>query len=51
VSKELKMLLVSILLMFIGGFLLWLGQRDCEMIEYQDLDGSHFIQVCKGQGE
>lgn len=46
-SKNTKMLWISILLMLIGvAALLW-SNRNCEIIEYQDLQGTHTMQVCK----
>ena len=47
-SKEAKLLLVSVVLVLLGAVMLVLSARDCETIEYQDLSGTHTMQVCKG---
>jgi hypothetical protein len=48
-SSELKILLFTIMLIGIGITALMFSLRNCETIEYQDLNGSHFIQVCEGK--
>lgn len=50
-SKELKLLLISVGLVVAGVIALLLSARNCEYVEYQDLDGSHYVQVCEGTGE
>jgi hypothetical protein len=47
-NKELKMLLISILLVVIGFVALTWQTKYCYPVEYQDIDGSHCVQVCKG---
>jgi hypothetical protein len=49
VSSELKILLFTIMLISIGITALIFSLQNCETVEYQDLNGSHFIQVCKGE--
>lgn len=50
-NKELKLLLFSLLGLIVAIIILyWATNRHCEMVEYQDLDGSHFVQVCEGNG-
>lgn len=48
VSKELKMLLITMTL-FIGGIvLIYVTQHyKCATIEYQDLGGAHSVDVCE----
>ena len=48
-SSKLKILLFTIMLIGIGITALVLSLRHCETIEYQDLNGSHFMQVCEGK--
>lgn len=47
-SKELKMLLITMTL-FIGGIvLIYVTQHyKCATIEYQDLGGAHSVDVCE----
>lgn len=45
-SKELKMLLIPIMLVVVGIIAFWYSQRNCYQIEYQDLNGSHTTTVC-----
>ena len=46
-SKEAKLLFISIVLVLVGAVAFMLSARDCEWIEYQDLEGIHTMQVCK----
>ena len=48
-SSELKVLLLALALILISIFFFWLSSRHCSQVEYQDLNGSHFIQVCEGE--
>jgi hypothetical protein len=48
-SSELKILLFTIMLIGIGITALMFSLRHCDTVEYQDLNGSHFIQVCEGE--
>jgi hypothetical protein len=48
-SKELKLLLIAFGLILVSIFVFWLQSRNCSQVEYQDLNGSHTIQVCKGE--
>jgi hypothetical protein len=50
-SKEAKLLLISIVLVILGAVVLVLSARECDTIEYQDLDGTHTMQICEGVGE
>jgi hypothetical protein len=50
-SKEAKLLFISMALVVLGAIALWLSARTCDTIEYQDLDGTHTMQVCEGTGE
>lgn len=46
-TKELKMVLITLMLITIGIIALWWSQRNCYQIEYQDLNGSHWLNVCE----
>jgi len=48
-SSELKMLLLTIMLIGVGVLALLISQRNCYQVEYQDLNGSHFTTVCEGE--
>lgn len=50
-SKELKLLLISFLLILVAIVIFWYQQQGCHQVEYQDLQGSHTIQVCEEAGE
>ena len=47
-NSELKLLLVAFALTLLGLILLIVGQSKCETVEYQDLQGTHTTQVCRG---
>ena len=47
-SDELRLLLVSILLLMLGFVALTWQTKECYPVEYQDLNGSHYVQVCEG---
>jgi flagellar biosynthesis/type III secretory pathway M-ring protein FliF/YscJ len=51
VSKELKMLLIAFLLILVGIVVIWWENQNCYQVEYQDLQGSHTVQVCDQEGE
>jgi hypothetical protein len=52
VSKELKMLLITMAL-FVGGVVyMYVSQHyKCETIEYQDLGGAHSMDICEWVNE
>lgn len=46
-SKEAKMLFISLLLMVVGVILLYLNQNyECSVVEYQDTYGTHSQTEC-----
>jgi len=46
-SKELKLLIISLTLMLVGiGLLYWTQNYTCSIVEYQDLHGTHSINEC-----
>jgi len=46
-SKELKLLLVSLLLIVLGiGYMYWQQNYTCSTYEYQDLTGTHSVSEC-----
>jgi hypothetical protein len=47
-SDELRLLLVSILLFMLGFVALTWQTKECYQLEYQNLSGTHFKQICKG---
>lgn len=49
VNKNLLLLLISIVLVIVGFWVAVETSRDCEQIEYQDLQGTHYMTVCKGE--
>jgi hypothetical protein len=49
VNKELKLLLIAFALLLLGIAAMFWQYRGCETVEYQDLNGSHFMQVCEGE--
>jgi len=48
-NNELKMLLIAFMLLIVGIVVFWYQQQGCHQVEYQDLNGSHFMQVCEGK--
>ena len=50
VNKNLLRLAVAIVLVAIGVWMLIMSNPDCELIEYQNLSGTHYMSVCKGKG-
>lgn len=50
VNKNLLLLLISFLLVVVGIWLAVMSNPDCELIEYQNLSGTHYMSVCKGKG-
>jgi hypothetical protein len=47
-NKQLKLLLISILLVCVGFVALTWQTVKCYPVEYQDINGSHYVQVCEG---
>jgi hypothetical protein len=47
-SDELRLLLISILLLVLGFVALTWQTKECYQLEYQNLTGTHFKQVCEG---
>jgi len=47
-SDELRLLLISILLLTVGFVVLTWQTKECYQLQYQNLTGTHFKQVCKG---
>lgn len=47
-SDELRLLLISVLLLILGFVALTWQTKECYQLEYQNLSGTHFKQVCKG---
>lgn len=46
-SKEAKLLFISLLLMVLGvGLLYWTQNYECTTVEYQDLQGTHSKTDC-----
>jgi hypothetical protein len=48
VNKELRLLLLSILLLVVGIVALTWQTKKCYPVEYQDDSGSHYVEVCEG---
>ena len=48
-NSELKLLIVAGSLLLIGLLFLLAGESNCETVEYQDLNGTHYTQVCGGE--
>ena len=46
-SSEMKLLLLTIMLIAVGIVAFWYSLRNCHQVEYQDLSGSHFVNVCE----
>jgi len=51
VNKNLLLLLISIVLVIVGFWVAVESSRDCRVIEYQDLKGTHSMTVCEGATE
>jgi uncharacterized protein (UPF0333 family) len=50
-NKELKLLLISMVLMFVVTIALYLIQNyECTTSEYQDLNGPHSVTKCEKNG-
>jgi hypothetical protein len=47
-SSELRLLLISILLVVVGFVALTWQTYRCYPVEYQDINGSHYVEVCEG---
>lgn len=46
-SKELKLLLISLLCLVLGiGYMYWQQNYTCSTVEYQDMKGTHSINEC-----
>jgi len=46
-NKELKLLIISLLLMLVGlGYFYWQQNYTCSTYEYQDLQGTHSRSEC-----
>jgi hypothetical protein len=51
-NKDLKVLFISFGLLFgLVIVLYFVQERNCETVEYQDLQGTHTEQVCEGLNE
>lgn len=50
VNKNLLLLLISITLVIIGFWVLVETSRECSVVEYQNLSGTHYKTVCEGKG-
>ena len=48
VNKELRLLLISILLVIVGFVALTWQTYRCYPVKYQDINGSHYVEVCEG---
>jgi len=48
-NQELKMLLIAFMLLIVGIVVFWYQQQGCYQVEYQDLNGSHYMTVCEGK--
>lgn len=46
-SKELKLVLISLVLVLFGLAMVLLDNAGCKKVVYQDNYGSHYVQVCK----
>lgn len=49
VNKNLLLLLISIVLVVIGFWVAIESSRNCYVVEYQDLKGTHTKTICEGQ--
>lgn len=47
-SDKLRLLLIAFLLVIVGFVALTWQTVKCYPVEYQDLNGSHYVQVCGG---
>jgi len=47
-SKELRLLLLSLLLVVAGFVALAWQTNKCYPVEYQNINGSHYVEVCGG---
>ena len=50
VNKNLLLLRISITVVSIGFWVLVETSRDCTVVEYQNLSGTHYKTVCEGKG-
>ena len=50
VNKNLLLLLISIVLVIVGFWVAVESSRDCSIVEYQNLSGTHYKTVCEGRG-
>lgn len=50
VNKNLLLLLISIVLVIVGFWVAVETSRDCSVVEYQNLSGTHYKTVCEGKG-
>jgi hypothetical protein len=48
-NSELKLLLIAGSLLLIGLLFLLNAKSHCQQVEYQDLNGTHYTQVCGGE--
>jgi hypothetical protein len=48
-NKELKLLLIALGLILLGVASMFWMYQGCEQVEYQDLNGTHYMQVCEGE--
>lgn len=47
-NDKLRLLLIAFLLVMLGFVALTWQTGKCYPVEYQDLNGSHYVQVCEG---
>ena len=47
-SKE-KLLLITVILVFLVLIFLPIEKQNCYPVEYQNLTGTHTVQVCEGE--
>lgn len=50
VNKNLLLLLISIVLVIVGFWVAVETSRNCSVVEYQNLSGTHYKTVCEGKG-
>ena len=48
-NSELKLLIVATSVLLVGFLFLLNAKSRCENVEYQDLNGTHYTQVCGGE--